>query len=41
MPVPSNAAAQRFTAVWAASLALKLAGLALFLVIVMKLTGAF
>jgi hypothetical protein len=39
--VPSlpNAAVRRFTVVWGASILLKLAGLVVFLVLVMKLGG--
>jgi hypothetical protein len=36
---PPNAAVRRFTAVWGVSIAVKLAGLAIFLLVVMMLFG--
>jgi hypothetical protein len=36
---PPNAAVRRFTALWTVSTAVKLAGLAVFLLVVAKLTG--
>jgi hypothetical protein len=38
---PPNAAVRRFTALWAVSTAVKLAGLAVFLLLVMKFVGGF
>ena len=41
MRAPPNTAVRRFTAVWAVSVVVKLAALAVIVVVVMKLLGGF